>query len=113
MTANVSIETMKKDDVIKIPNSALRFRPKGGKDSPSKSEAASAEKAPRKKGGQTVYILGKDKKPVAVAVKTGIANDRFVELVEGDLKEDDQVITEQVNTAKKPAGSGMPPGPRF
>jgi HlyD family secretion protein len=113
MTANVSIETMKKDDVIKIPSAAIRFRPKIDKDAPQKTVSAPAEKAPKKKGGQTVYILGKDNVPVAVSIKTGIASDRFVELLEGELKENDEVITEQVNSAKKQGGTGMPSGPRF
>lgn len=115
MTANVNIETSKKDDVIKIPNAALRFRPKGGKETAAKTVGSGmpADKSPKKKGGQTVYLLGKDNLPVAVTVKTGIANDRFVELLEGELKENDEVIIEQTNTAKKQSGSGMPPGPRF
>ncbi len=113
MTANVSIETMRKEDVIQIPNAAIRFRPKTGKETPRKVNSAPTEKAPRKKGGQTVYILGKDNVPVAVEIKTGISSDRFVELLEGDLKENDEVITEQVNSAKKQGGTGMPSGPRF
>ncbi len=32
MTANVSVQTQRKDDVLKIPSSALRFKPKTGKD---------------------------------------------------------------------------------
>jgi len=113
MTANVSIETMKKDDVVKIPNAAIRFRPKAGKETTQKTGNAAVEKSPKKKGGQTVYILGKDNTPVAVTVKTGIASDRFVELLEGELKENDEVITEQVNNSKKQGASGMPAGPRF
>ena len=34
MTANVSIQVAKKDDVLKIPPAALRFKPKGGRASP-------------------------------------------------------------------------------
>ena len=32
MTANVTIETARKDNVLKIPSAALRFKPKGGKE---------------------------------------------------------------------------------
>jgi HlyD family secretion protein len=37
-----------------------------------------------------------------------------VEVVEGNLKENDEVIVEQVTTQKKPSGTGGGPmGPRF
>jgi HlyD family secretion protein len=51
----------------------------------------------------------KDGKPAATAVKTGIANNSSIELVEGDLKEGDEVIIEQVggDTKKKAGGSPM------
>ena len=42
MTANVTIETARKDDVLKIPSAALRFKPKGAKD----AKEATAKPAP-------------------------------------------------------------------
>ena len=58
--------------------------------------------------GQQVYIL-KENKPVAVPVKTGIANNSSIELVESTLKEGDEVIIEQTggDSVKKKAGSPM------
>ncbi|KAF0221013.1 MAG: HlyD family secretion [Geobacteraceae bacterium] len=113
MTANVSIETARKDDVLKIPAAALRFKPKGakeGKEKPDKSEPAKR----KKEAGQRVFIPGPENKPVPVPLKTGISNDGQVELVEGNLKENDEVITEQVSTQKKSGGmGGGPMGPRF
>lgn len=134
MTANVSIEVAKKDDVLKLPPAALRFKPKmqgdetkakaggdrsgasaqppagggrpngGGKGAPGKSKERS----------QKVYLL-KEGKPSAVPVKTGIANNNSIELIEGDLKEGDEVIIGQEGgDAKKKAGTGgSPMGPRF
>ncbi len=123
MTANVSVEVARKDDVLKIPPAAMRFKPRGGdKD----KAAASGEKRPsgapqgggqrdggkpggRKGGGQQVYIL-KEGKPVAVPVKTGIANSSAYELAEGAVKEGDEVITEQSggdSGKKKPSASPM------
>jgi HlyD family secretion protein len=68
----------------------------------------------RKEKGQQVFVL-KEGKPVAVPVKTGIANNNIIELTESSLKEGDDVIIEQVGgEAKKKAGSGgSPMGPRF
>ena len=56
-----------------------------------------------------------DKKTTSpVPVKTGISNDGFVELVTGDLKENDEVVVEQSSPSqKKASGMGGPMGPRF
>lgn len=120
MTANVAIEVARKDDALKLPPAALRFKPKSKTDEPKEKRQAStppagsgaregAGKAGRRKGaaGQQVYIL-KENKPVAVPVKTGIANNSSIELVEGALKEGDEVIIEQIGgDAKKKSASPM------
>jgi HlyD family secretion protein len=124
MTANVSIEVSRKDDVLKLPPSALRFKPKSKGDEPKvKRQAggqpagsgreAGAKPGGRKDKGLQVYIL-KDNKPVAVPVKTGIANNSSIELVESTLKEGDEVIIEQSggDSGKKKAG-GSPMGRPF
>lgn len=115
MTANVSIETARKEDVLKLPAPALRFRPKGPKEAKEKQQAAGAgQQKTKKEGGQHVYILGADNKPVRVSVKTGINTDGYVELLEGALKENDEVIVEQISSQKKSGGmGGGPMGPRF
>jgi HlyD family secretion protein len=124
MTANVSIETARKENVLRLPAAALRFRPKEGKGSKGSKEAKNATAADgkptggdlkrmKKEPGRQVYVAGPDNKPVAVPVKTGISNDGQVELVEGNLKENDEVIVEQVSTQKKQSGMGAPMGPRF
>ena len=48
-------------------------------------------------------------------VKTGIANNSSIELVESTLKEGDEVIVEQIggDTKKKASSSASPMGPRF
>jgi len=128
MTANVSVEVAKKDDVLKLPPAALRFKPKTKNadikdtshadrmEASAKRPAGGGKGAPGKgKGrGQQVYLL-KDGKPVASPVKTGIANNSSVELTESGLKEGDEVIIEQIGgDAKKKAGAGgSPMGPRF
>jgi len=115
MTANVSIETARKENVLKLPAAALRFRPKAGKDVKGKPDTAAAPRKMKKEAGQQVYILSQENKPVPVPVKTGISNDGQVELLEGNLKENDGVIVEQVaSSQKKPDGMGSRPmGPRF
>ena len=143
MTANVSVQTLKKDDVLKIPSAALRFKPKGGKE--EKSAGAGKEQKPvqpagagaavakaagggggakagrgnappgsqKKADGQRVYLTKADGSPLGVSVTTGISDGSFVELVSGELKENDEVIVEQITPGKKPGGMGSPMGPRF
>jgi HlyD family secretion protein len=129
MTANVSVEVAKKDDVLKLPPAALRFKPKSkaddtkGKATVERSGASAQRPAGVAAGGrggpvkgkeksQQVYLL-KEGKPVATPVKTGIANNSSIEMIESSLKEGDEVIIEQIggDTKKKPGGSPM--GPRF
>jgi HlyD family secretion protein len=115
MTANVTIETARKDDVLKIPSAALRFKPKGAKEArgtQGKPTGAISPK-PKKEAGQKIYVLTADKKPRLVTVKTGISNDGQVELLEGDLKENTEIIIEQVFAKKKEGGTRPPTGPRF
>ena len=120
MTANVSVEVARKDDVLKLPPSALRFKPKSMADDPKEKRQAGGTPAGavretgskpggrKGNGGQRVYIL-KENKPVAVPVKTGIANNSAIELAESALKEGDEVIIEQIggDTGKKAGGSPM------
>jgi HlyD family secretion protein len=116
MTANVSIETARKDNVLKIPAAALRFKPKSPTESTEKSSGApQGGKRLAKRGSEQVYILTPEKTPKPVAVKSGISNDGSVELVEGNLKENDEVIVEQSSPAQKKSGAmgGTPMGPRF
>lgn len=123
MTANVSIEVDRKDDVLKLPPAALRFKPKS--DAADTRESKRPEmgagtvktggKGEHRAKGQQIYVL-KENKPLAVPVKTGIANSVSIELVEGALKEGDEVIIEQQggNGKKKMSGmGGSPMGPRM
>jgi HlyD family secretion protein len=117
MTANVSIETARKDNVLKVPSAALRFKPKDSKEAKKargEKSGATRQRGGKKDGSQTVYMLGTDKKPVPVKIKTGLSNDGQVEVVEGNLKENDELIVEQMSAQKKAATTGGGPmGPRF
>lgn len=118
MTANVNIETLKKENVLKLPMAALRFKPKDDNAGQGKP-AASPDKMAAKKGretGQNAYLLSPEKKPMPVPLKTGLANDTHVEITEGKLQEGDEVIVEQLmskNGKKSGAMGGPPHGMRF
>jgi len=125
MTANVSIEVASKENVLKLPPAALRFKPtlKAKQTKEKESSTGTADSSPgankgkpggrKGKSGQNVYIL-KGNAPVAVSVKTGIANNSAIELTEGNLKEGDEVIVEQIGgDVKKKSSGGSPMGRPF
>jgi HlyD family secretion protein len=91
MTANVSLISVEKDDVLMVPNSAFRFKPVGddaqnrGRPEPRRSNVAEIQKP-------AVYLLGKDNKPVKAEVARGISDGVNTEILSG-LKEGDRVIT--------------------
>lgn len=94
MTANATIITADKNNVLRIPNAALRFVP----------PEEEAKKALQK--GYGVWVL-KNGKPERVSVKVGISDDAYTELVEGDLKENQELITDTTEKIKK-ANNGPP-----
>ncbi len=95
MTANVSIIISSKKDILRIPNSALRFRPEGFKPT-----------AEQKGVGVWVNENGELKR---IKITTGITDGNFTELVSGDLKEGQELVVEMTSKSKQ---SG-PAGPRF
>lgn len=111
MTANVNIEVMRKDNVLKIPSAALRFRPKAAGEA-TRPAATAVQRKISRPVGQQVYVL-KDGKPVRVPLKTGATDDSFVEVVSGNLRQGAEVIVEQVSARKKTDSSRPPMGPRF
>jgi len=88
MTAASRIVVDQRDDVIRVPNQALRYVPKG---------LAGAVKS-----DQAQIWISRDGQPASVPVVAGLDDDNFTEIVSGDVKPGDLVITaEKVTTAKK------------
>jgi HlyD family secretion protein len=103
MTANVSIITAKRDDVLRLPVRALRFRPDGAPEPKSRRE------------GSTVYVLDGGDTLRPVEVRTGIQDAQHVELVRGDVHEGDRVATgirRETATAPPPQLPGFAGGGR-
>ena len=88
MTAASRIVVDQRNDVIRVPNQALRYVPSG---------LAGAVQS----GQAQVWVL-RDGEPVSIPVVAGLDDDSFTEIVSGDVKPGDLVITaEQLATAKK------------
>ena len=95
MTAYVNIEIDRRNDVLLVPNSALRFKPATADD------GKTADKSPRRPRGSVVYLLQADQ-PVPVSIRTGLTDTKQSEVLGGELKAGDKVIVEdkQVDKAK-------------
>jgi HlyD family secretion protein len=133
MTANVNFVFANRDNVLRVPNAALRFRPspdllavfnidpkkgKGG-------EPGAAGSAPGMSGGgrprvaaaggdnvpdrKTVWVLGGGV-PRSTSIKPGATDGTKTEVVEGELAEGDQVITEATLTGGAKPAAGLLPG---
>jgi HlyD family secretion protein len=89
MTANVSIVVDHRDNVLRVPIDALRFvPPQSGR--PLAEVAAATESGQRK---TQVWIPGPAGRLWPVAVKLGIDNGSFAELLGGNLRPGDAVVT--------------------
>jgi HlyD family secretion protein len=100
MTANVTITTARRDDVLRVPTRALRFRP------PDLADGAVAA-VPERPPNARVWLLDGSRSPEERAVETGIADDQFTEIVSG-LDEGAHVITAVKREAVEPAAGGSP-----
>ncbi len=94
MTANVSIVTAQKDQVVRIPNAALRFKMPG---------------APPARKKATVWVMDPPGQPRPITIRAGILDSSFTEMLEGEVREGDPVIVgiEMPDEAEQKA---LPPG---
>lgn len=138
MTAYVNIGVQNRKDALLVPNAALRFKPADGPEKKADAEQKAPPVAAgmsgmgqsqgpgmgggalggppksgagkgKKRDGQSgsVYVLaGGEVKPVAVQL--GITDNRNTEIIGGDLKVGDRVVTgENTNGNKAPSSVGM------
>jgi HlyD family secretion protein len=112
MTAYVNITFAKHDNVLLVPNAALRYRPKNEETIMAlKKEDKKTDKPKAVDDGLArgkVYIL-KDNKPQMVRVKTSITNGKFTEIISSELKANDLVITGDMMGDQKSSSSAQGP----
>ncbi|HEX4406372.1 MAG TPA: efflux RND transporter periplasmic adaptor subunit, partial [Polyangia bacterium] len=132
MTASVRAVSQRHEGVLRIPNSALRFRPttdllEAATDAPRAGGGGAGGTGPSGAGGRGGGTHGArggaDGKPggggrwakayepagqkvTTVRFKPGIADDEFTEILMGNLKEGDEVVVEATGGAE---GAGAPP----
>ena len=123
MTANVSIVSAHRDDVLKLANSALRFRMPDETPAPRRGDRSTGGRPPgsnpsgrgERRPDRSVYVLpGSASTPTKVTIKTGISDGVTTEILEG-LKEGDRVVIGTIESdapATSPATNPFGGGPR-
>ena len=114
MTATAEITAVRRNDVLLVPNAALRFTPPAATEAPKSGGGFVSQliphtprAAPRKAGNaaartaeQHVWIL-QNGQPVEVAITVGVSDGRQTEVTGGALAADAQVITEALQAGVK------------
>ncbi len=138
MTANLTIIIDERNNVLKVPNAALRFVPQGttGQQSGKTTGAGNSNGQARRQqqsssqqgngsearfapptapvlAGQTrvVWVLGQDGKPQSRRIKVGLTDGVSTEVVEGNLQEGEMVVTGQTISSASAAQSPTPASP--
>ena len=89
MTADARIVTDHRDNVVRVPNAALHFIPSGIHNRASETQ---------------IWVL-RNNQPKAVPVVVGLDDDSFTQILSGDVKPGDQVITAEQNAASDRAAA--------
>lgn len=142
MTTNLTFTIDERSNVLKVPNSALRFTPQNADgqrqgqrmNRSSQGQAANpggvaAEQNRAQSGGQRasnfappsapvlpgqtriVWVMGQDNTPQRRRITTGLSDGAATEIVDGDLREGDTVITGQnVSSANRTQNTQAAPG---
>lgn len=101
LTANITITTEEKDDILMVPSKALRFRPETGKTNSDTIRAAAATK--------TLWVKSPDGNIAPVKVNVGVSDGIYTE-VSGEIKEGDLVVTGMTSAPDKTVAKGSDTG---
>jgi HlyD family secretion protein len=100
MTAEVALDGLRRDGVIRIPNGALSFRPRPdvlqalGETEPSIATDVTLPNGSTTKASDVWEYDGKHFTPIAVRI--GLADDQWTELVSGPIHPGDTLVTSAV-----------------
>lgn len=93
MTAFVTIAVAERDNVLRIPLAALRFKPSDPGQGAAPEPTAPAD-------GKLIYKYERGA-PQAVRIHTGLVTAKYAEVVDGALHEGDAIVIEDQRAAKK------------
>ena len=94
MTASVTFTHATRDDVLRVPNAALRFKP-----DPATLTVMRATAPAAARGDDKIVWIARGEVAMPVAVKIGLSDGSFTEIVSGDLHAGDRVVVEANPTA--------------
>ncbi|SET01353.1 HlyD family secretion protein [Nitrosomonas marina] len=94
MTANIHFVVNQKQNVLRVPNAALRYQPKASESSPNKQQR------PAGQPGQSVIYRLIDGHPVATFISRGITDGHFTEIVAGTVNAGDNVVIREKSDTK-------------
>jgi HlyD family secretion protein len=108
MTATVAIQTARRDDVLRVPNAALRFRPDPAVIDRFGAKGAAAAAQPGL--ADTIWVSdGTSIKPVPVTV--GVSDGIYSEILAPPFPEGTPVVTRMSAALSASARSGAPTSP--
>jgi len=117
-TAIVTLAGARRQDVIRIPNNALSFRPSSavfeaiGQDPPVLESTEAGQKRGAS-GARAAYVWRYDgAKFVPVKVVAGLSDDRWTELVSGEVHPGDLLVTNATTRATASGPSPLNPAPQ-
>jgi len=110
MTANITFVYAEKDDALRVPNAALRFRP------PPEllAQVRQGQRGTRRENGspsaapdqRTVWVL-RGETPEVVSLKVGISDGTITEAITDRLHDGDRLITDVAGGMARPSPMGM------
>lgn len=104
MTATISFDVDRAEDVLTVPNAAMRFSPDAKVDLEPGRPGRARKVQPR------VFRL-ENGNLVEVTIQPGLTDGSSTQVQSGELKEGDLIVTEQIG-GNRPT-TGMPRGPRM
>lgn len=123
MTATAEIITSEKNNVLVVPNAALRFTPTSAAAQQRSTVTSVLIPRPRRGGTnaqeatigrgsrQTVYVLGSNGEPQARQVVVGDSNGSLTQVVSGNLRPGEKVITGRLAAKAQGSASRSQGGP--
>jgi HlyD family secretion protein len=106
MTAMIQVVVEEVENVLKVPNAAVRFQlPDSAAGRPVANAAAAAVSASGSPA--VIWVLGADARPRAVRVTLGRSNESMTELVDGPLRAGQRVIIGTASTSQDHSWLGL------
>lgn len=99
MTAYVSVTIGERKNVLRVPNAALSFQPRRDNDSERSSRPSAKDRKTQ------VYRLDNQGKLKPIAVEVGATDNTMTEIIGGDLKPGDEVVTRERRKRNKEESS--------